>query len=130
MSYTLLIGIGLVMGLLMILLFKLRSTESPDGHNHFLLQILILFFIIGGLVLMAKTTLDDQNPCSWNVVNSTTSGLSTSYVYDYQCSTNTHNTATVFYKAVVWFASLFMLYLFLFFIYQVLKFVGWVVPKK
>jgi len=130
MSYTLLIGIALVMGLLMILLFKLRSSESPDGSNHFLLQILILFFIVGGIILMAKATLDVQDPCSWNVINSTTSSLTTSYAYEYQCSPNTHNTSLLFFKSVIWFAGLMMLYIVLFFIYQVLKFIGWVVPKQ
>lgn len=127
MSSSVMIGIGIGVFLLLYMTFKLQTSE--DGNNHFLLQLLLMFFIIAGLVMLGKATMDSKDHCSWNVVNSTVSGDTTAYGYDYQCNENTHTTSTTFYKGMLWFARIFALYILVYLIYKSLVFIGWVVPK-
>lgn len=130
MTVGVLIGIGITMALMLFLLFKLKRGGTGDNNNHFLLQLLILFFVIGGFILLAKGTLDVATPCSWNVVNSTSTAGVDYYNYEYQCADELNNTGEIFYTGTLWFARLFIMYIFLYFTYEVLKFLGWVVPKK
>jgi len=107
--------------------FKLSDNASKDAtRGHFLLQLLLLFLILSSVNLIGKVSLDDKDYCSWNVVNSTTTGSSTSYDYEYQCETNTNTTPDIFYKITTWFFRLVSSYVFFYFIYEVLKFLGWV----
>jgi len=134
MSIAVLIGIGLATWLMIYIAFKLKQDLADKsvegGNNHFLLQLLILFFIIAGFILIGKATIDLQDNCAWQVANETTVGNITTYNNDYVCSANTNNTANIFYKGVTWFARLFATYIFLYIGYEVLKYLGWVVPRK
>jgi len=111
------------------ILFNLKSGTA-DGKNHFLLQLLLFFFIIAGVVMLGKATLDtSQNNCEWLVANSTVSGNVTTNVHSYQCSANADNTGFIFYKGTLWFARLAALYIFVHFMWYMLQYIGWVVPK-
>ena len=118
-NLTLLIGIGICAIIFIYMFFKLGETKTTDGKSHFLLQILMLFFVIMSIFLIGKTTLDDNNNCSWNVINQTVSGDTTTYTNSYECSAITNNTANVFYKMATWFASIVAGYVFIYFTYQI-----------
>ena len=126
-NVTILFGLAFVTIILVYMFFKLGEGAMRDGkRNHFLLQILLLFFIISAVPLMGKVSLDDRDFCSWNVVNSTMTGYTTSYDYEYQCETNTHTTPDTFYNLTVWFFRLVSGYVVYYFIYEVLKYLNWV----
>lgn len=101
----------------MILFFKLNSTED---NKHFLLQLLLLGFVLVIVVLIGKAALDYKDDCSWVVANSTTSGGYDIYNYNYQCHTNDKTTADTFYKITLWIMRIVAIYIFLYFVYEVL----------
>lgn len=107
--------------------FDEEGNPSGSGGEHFLLQLLLLFFIAGGVLLLGKVSIDDY--CTTTVVNATLVGNTTNYDYEYACYDNNNQTAIVFYKTVLWFVRLLALYVFGYFTYRVLVFIGWVVPK-
>lgn len=126
---TILIGIGLVTFALIYMFFRL-GDKAEEGNNHFPLQLLMLFLILSCFVLIGKVTLDDQNFCSWNVVNSTTNGATTTYGYDYQCESNPNTTALTFYKTSLWIYRLVMLYVVGYIIYYILRWLGIIAGGK
>lgn len=107
--------------LLVILFFKLNDSEDK---KHFLLQLLLLGFILGIAVLVGKTALDYKDDCSWLVMNDTISGDYTVYNYDYQCHENTNTTAETFYKVTTWIMRIVAIYIFLYFVYELLVYFG------
>lgn len=123
MSASILLGaIALVAFLLVYLMVKLDEGLYP-------VKILLLFFFFGSLLLMGKVTLDNNDYCSWNVANSTVSGSTTTYEYERECATNEHTTAFTFYNGLTWFVRIISILLFVFFIYKVLEYFGFIVPK-
>ena len=130
MSYGVLIGVGIGLFLLIYMFFKFnRFNDSQQGKNHFLLQLIILFFILAGFVLLAKATIDVQNDCSFQVTNSTVSGSDYTYNYDYVCQETTTSTATIFYKIMLWFVRIFSFYILIYIFYEVMKYWGVIIPK-
>ena len=118
--FLLLSAIGIVLFVLIVLFNRLGNNDG--GSSHYLLQLLVLGFILGCLLLVGKTAVDNQDTCAWNVVNSTTSGSVTSYGYEYQCIENTKNTNNVFFKSIVWFVKIVSIYIVLYFIYELLSY--------
>ena len=117
---TILIGIGLVMFGLIYMFFKL-GDKADENNNHFPLQLIMLFLILSSFTLIGKVALDDKDYCSWNVVNSTISGATTSYDYDYMCETNTNTTADIFYNVSTWIFRIVAGYVVIYIMYYVLK---------
>ena len=106
-NLTILIGISIFVFILGYICFKL------DRQKHFLLQLLILFFIFANMIMLAKVTFDDKDNCDWLIQNVTTvNGTNTTelYEYDYKCSTNTSTTPTTFYNGVMWFVGVVAIY--------------------
>jgi FtsH-binding integral membrane protein len=120
---TILIGIGLVTFALIYMFFKLGQNAQAD-NNHFALQLLFLFLILSCFTLVGKVALDDKDFCSWNVVNSTVSGYTTTYGYEYQCETNPATTSEIFYKVSVWIFRLVGFYVFVYMFWWALKYFG------
>ena len=135
-NLTLLIGIGIFLFTCVYMFFKLSDQQlrakltDQEAPNHFILQLMILFFILSAVVLVGKVSLNSNDDCSFEVINSTIVGNTTTYAHDYVCVSNPSTTALTFYKSTLWFMSLILSYIFIYFIYEVLKFEGWVVPKK
>lgn len=107
-------GLGIALAVFVAIFYKLSQNED-EGFGHFALQILFLGFIMGGLVLVGKATLDYKDNCAWLVSNSTTSGTTTNYNYTYECSENTNNTSTTFYKSTLWVMIITSIYLLVYF---------------
>lgn len=129
---TTIIGIGVFLFIISYVLFKIGSGETGDGNKHFLLQLLLFFFLFFGIILLGKATLDSNNYCD-TVVNQTVEDSvtnTTTYTYDYVCIENTTSTSLTFYKGTLWLVRIFALYLLIYFTYEVLKFIGWVVPGE
>lgn len=127
-NLTLLVALGIFGFMLLFMFFKLRSDGQES--EHFLLQLLVLGFLLGVFVLIGKVGLDDKDFCSWNVANSTVSGDVTVYDYDYECSTNTKTTSTNFYSLITWLIRCVVIYVVLFFFYDLTKRLGWIGGKK
>lgn len=127
-NLTLLMALGIFGFMLLFMFFKLRSDGQES--EHFLLQLLVLGFLLGVFVLIGKVGLDDKDFCSWNVANSTVSGDTTVYVYDYECSTNNKTTSTSFYTLITWLIRCIVIYIILFFFYDLAKRLGWISGKK
>ena len=126
---TILIGIGIVTFALIYMFFRL-GDKATEKNNHFPLQLLMLFLILSCFTLIGKVVIDDKDYCSWNVVNSTTTGATTIYGYDYQCESNTSNTPDTFYKLVLWVFRLVGLYVLIYIIYYILNWFGIVGGNK
>lgn len=126
-NITIMIGAGLVAFLFLYMLFKLGERGQETGDKHFLLQLLLLFFVASLIVIIGKTALDDKDFCAWNVENATNTGSTTQYDYGYHCETNTNSTVRTFYNITLGFFTVLSLYIFGYFVYEVLKYLGWVV---
>lgn len=129
MGLEIIAGIGLTIFLLAYIMFKLKTDVNDGGQNHFILQLILMFFIVGLIALLGKATLDSGSVCNWNVINQTVTANTTTFVNSYQCATPVTNTSLNFYKASLWIVRILFTYIFLYIAYEVLKYIGWVVPK-
>lgn len=113
-AISLILGVGIAAYILVYLAFKLDDQHSG-------LKLLNVGFAIILLVLIAKTTLDYDDNCDFVVANETVTGNLTQYDYDYLCDTNDNTTSLTFYETMVWYVRIFMLYIFLFMSYMMLR---------
>lgn len=116
-------SLGVVAAILCFFFWYL-GTYNTDNGTRYPMQIIIFAFLLGVIVLIGKAGLDYKHNCNWLVDNSTTSGSTTSYSYSYQCSTNTQNTANIFYDITVWIARITAAYLFLNFAFELITYFG------
>ena len=119
MGLELVVAIGIATTILVLLFAKFGSNEE---EKHPFLQLILLFFIVGGLLLLGKAGLDHKENCEWLNTNSTVTGNTTSYNYSYTCSSLNKNTANVFYESMTWFLRILAIYVFLYFMWEILKF--------
>ena len=128
-NITILIGIGIFLFTSLYMFFKLGEQKAVNNKNHFLLQLLLLFFIISSVTLLGKVSYDAQDNCSFEMINSTIASNVTAYEYDYLCVDNINVTGLTFYKSTLWFFRLIALYVFGYFVYEVLVWLNVVTPK-
>lgn len=130
------VGIGLVAFLAAYMLFKLRSSSEesfsgPGGNKHFLLQLVFLFLFLSSLTFLANAVYKvDSQVCAINEYNEIVHAHNTSMHYDYECFNTNSTQGESFYKAVLWIVRIIYVYIFLYFVWEALKFLGWVVPKQ
>ena len=132
-SAIILAGITVFCFILVYMFFKLNDIKikNPDGNQTgtFLLQLLVLLFLLSSIVLLGKATLDARNECAFINSSTTVDGATTNYNYTYICEEDTRNTVNIFYYLIMGFVSILFLYLSVMFVYSVLTYLGWVVPK-
>lgn len=135
-NVSVLIGAGIVTFLLLLLFWKLDGSKGENGEkksNHVLLQILLLGFILAGFVIIGKASLDDSGSvCSW-VVNTSAYNASTdvtTYNYSYNCVDSNVGIGLTFYNLTVWIMRIIGLYIFLYLVYVVLTYFGYLSNKK
>lgn len=127
-ALSLIIGIGIVCFLLLYFVFNLKE-------EHFLLQILGIFFFIFLLFLIPKATIDFNDSCQQQI-NQTTrvykdaTNFTDTNTYSTYCETNTKQTSKIFYNIVIWFARLFVLYVFLYIVFYSFKWFNGIVTGK
>lgn len=119
---TLVVGLGIVGLLLMLLFFKLGEGEGE--RSHWILQVLMLGFIVGVMVLIGKATMDDQDNCSWLTNSTTVTGNTTSYTHVYTCNDNANNTARTFYDVTVWILRIVGIYILLYFAWSAFNYLN------
>ena len=105
-----------------ILLWLFNSLRDGEGNTNYALQIIILSFILGCILLIGKTAYEYKDNCSWLVSNSTSSGSTTSYEYSYTCDTNASGTPGMFYQITLWIMRIIALYVFLAFVWELIQF--------
>jgi hypothetical protein len=123
MNIVLMSGMGIVGFLLIFMFFKLGEGEK----KHYLLQLLMLGFILGIFVLIGKASLDsnDYSYCSWNMKNYTSVGGNiTDMNYSFECPNNPPNTAGTFYKTTLWIMRVTFIYLFIYYFYELMSYFG------
>lgn len=108
------IGLGLAS-------FLLFFFSSQLEEKHGLLKLLSLFFVLSLLILIPKALIDNQTTCYSEINTSTTVGNTTTYTYLDYCVTDTNNTDTTFYTAILWFYRLFMAYVILYLGWEALQ---------
>ena len=127
-ALSLIIGIGVVCFLLLYFAFNLKE-------QHFLLQLLALFFFIFLMFLIPKAALDYNDNCGM-VINQTSrsfidaNNFTDTNTYMYYCEPNNKTTALIFYKTVTWFVSMFALYVLIYLIWYSFKWIDGVVRGK
>lgn len=120
----------------LLMVFKLRDSSGDSltdekAPKHFLLQLLFLFLFLASLLFIANAVYkSDSQECSVNWYDNSTHPHNISFHYDYECYSTDSVQGEGFYKAVLWVFRLSLVYIFFYFVYEVLKFAGWVVPKE
>ena len=117
--------VGLSLLSLLIVFFAFNIDEE-----HFLLKLLLLFVFMASLVLIPKSILDQKDHCGFVVTSSTVSGGVTSFTYDYLCSSNPKTTGLTLLKIVYAFITSFCLYVFVYLVYHVLDWFGYIPWKS
>jgi hypothetical protein len=123
----LLTALGVVALILLSMFIALRDSQASGVYA---LQIVLIGFLLGIIVLIGKVGVESYDHCSWVVNNSTTVGNTTSYGYDRVCEINTNNTATSFYKVTLWIMRLVSAYLILVFAFETIQYFGGEKKKK
>lgn len=95
-------GVVAVAFFLLYFAFKLEN-------NHFLLQLLLVFFSLYSLILIPQTIVNDN--CEFMVANETVIANTTSYSYEKVCDTDVSYTKSAFMKIPLWFFRLFVTYI-------------------
>lgn len=116
-----LIGVALI---LVYLAIKLTERDS-SGLGDYAILIILIGFLLGILLLLSKSAVDYEDNCGWLVTNSTTSGSSTNYSYDYVCEENPNTTANTFYNLTLWVVRLVIAYVIIGFFFQLFEYFGW-----
>lgn len=128
-SVTLISGLAVVAVILLILFIIIRQLDLGNGTTtQYMimnaLQLILIGFVLGIVVMVGKVGVESYDNCSWLVLNSTTSGNMTSYGYDYQCETNTNGTASLFYQMTLWMMRLITLFMILAFAFDTIQYFG------
>lgn len=107
------IGLGLTS-------FLLFFFSSQLEEKHGFLKLLTIFIVLALLILIPNAVIDGQTSCE-PVVNSTTiNANTTTYTYTDHCITIDNNTNATFFKGVILFYVLFILYVILYLGYEAL----------
>lgn len=117
----LLAGLTIVAAIILVIFITLRNSEAVGLYA---LQIILIGFLLGIIVMIGKVSIEGYDHCSWLVVNSTTSGSTTEYSYDYLCDVNTNSTAGTFYEITLWIMRLTTAYLILAFAFEAIEYFG------
>lgn len=112
MTIPIIAGVGIAAALLLYFAFQL------DKEKHVLLQVLTLFFVLYLITLIPATLIKENDYCNTVVVNETVAGATTTYGYDRVCIESTNNTPLIFHRIVTWFNRLFVIYLFMYLLYD------------
>ena len=103
MALETIIGLGLATFLLF---FFISQLEEEHG----ILKLLGLFFVLALLLLFPKTVLDAQTVCEPVINTTSVNANTTTYTYKDFCFTQEKDTNTTFFKAILWFYRLFVIY--------------------
>ena len=117
----LLSGLAIVGAMLLILFLALRDTDLGGVYA---LQIVLIAFLLGIIVMIGKVGVESYDHCSWLVANSSSSGNTTSYGYTWTCEANTNSTATTFYESTLWVMRLVSAYLVIAFAFETIAYFG------
>lgn len=107
-------GVGILCFLVLFIAFNL-------DEEHYLLKLLCVFFFLGLMLLIPKATIDYSNHCDFVQLNSTVTGNTTAYSYDYLCTNSTTTTPQTFYQSTTWILRIFLLYFAAYIIYFVFQ---------
>jgi len=98
-SFSIILGAGILSFVSGYVLFKLAErSRDKDFDSHNALQILMFFLLISSLFLVGKASYDDRDYCDFVVNQTTITGNDTFYHYNYECVSNSNNTAKWLYR--------------------------------
>lgn len=89
MSLSVVVGVGLVCFLMVYLM------NSLDNEKHWVMKLLILFFVVSTMLLIPKASYDSTRQCDLVLANVTTAPATVeTYAYRTECYTTTLQTTT------------------------------------
>lgn len=92
-------GITLIGGIVGVCFLMLYLMNSLGDEKHFILKLVLLFWVVAVVLLIPKVALDANTICETVVANSTDVSASvTSYEYESFCYDRAEGTAGSFYK--------------------------------
>lgn len=129
MSFSVIIGIGIVAFIISYIFFKTDDYDSFRGNVA--LKILLLGVLLSLFVLVGKATYDSNTVCELVVTNQTVSGSETSFNYESFCyeSVST-NTAELFYISTLWIVRLLGSALIIWLFYQIFVYLDSIIRGK
>lgn len=128
-SVALIGGLAVVALILLILFIIIRQLDLGNGTpTQYMimnaLQLILIGFVVGIIVMVGKIGIESYDNCSWLVLNSTTSGNTTTYGYDYACEDNPNGTASLFFQMTLWMMRLIILFMILAFAFDIIQYFG------
>lgn len=129
MSQAVILGCLLgVAGILLVMFYLMRDSS---GSAKYALQVILLSFLLGIVVLIGKLAVDNSTPCAWLVANSTVvNSTQTSYDYSYTCGVSNSSVSSTFYSITLWVMRLTAAYLILVFAFELIEYFGSEKKKK
>jgi hypothetical protein len=97
------VGVGLFLGFLLYIIFKL-DTE------HIYLKFLLFFVFISLVLLIPKSLMDNQNICEVKINETIYNGSTTTYDYDRFCFENPYNNGRIFFTQTMTIMGIVALY--------------------
>lgn len=107
---TILVGTGIISALLLWLTLALDK-------EYWLYKLIVFTFFLSSLLIIGQTVNNGSDYCEWTVVNSTTSGSTTTYEHDYLCENNNNTTNNTLYQLITWFITITWIVVFFFFLF-------------
>lgn len=102
------------------LIFYLANSLSSEGAWLWIMRIiLVLLGMVILLYVIPKAILDANNVCQVVEVNETLVAGTTTFNYELQCYALPYNTASVFYRAMIWVFRLVMSAIIVYFLYSI-----------
>lgn len=123
-------SIIIAIGALTFLFAYLFISMGRDSKEHFIFQVLLFFFILAGVFLMGKAAYDNPDSCEWLLNSTVTSGNTTTYFNEYHCAESPQGTSTTTLKLTTWFFRVSVIYIFIYFVYKVLEWMGIIVRES
>jgi len=114
------IGAGIMAFIAVYMFFKLGENT---GQEHIFYQLLLLGIIMFSILTLGGATFRASN-CDLIPTNSTLSGNTTIYEYDYICQETPAPISLTFLKVTQWFWRLSLTYIILYFINKTLLYMG------
>lgn len=107
--------IGAVVAVGVVLALMLALIKILDTEKHFVLQLLLIMFVmVGSFLVLPKMVIDDYSVCDVVVSNSTVVANTTAYEYERYCYQRPEGTSATFYNVST---TMFYLFIGYFFVY-------------
>jgi hypothetical protein len=110
--------------------FILLYMMGKLDNKHWVLKIFLFFFSISGLMVLAQSVSLGAQECEYLVVNSTTTGSTVNYEYEYTCTILSGDPDNTLLGLIFWLFILITIYSFLFVCYMLVMYIRAYMKQK